>query len=81
LKFVVDLHVPESQHTIAALAKPLVSPNVVGLLIAMLISIDFDHDLFSEAGKVGKVGPDRNLATKFRTIQLAAAQPVPQPPF
>ena len=60
--------------------KPI-SPRVVEELIAVVVAIHFDHHPGIQAGEVGEVGADRNLASKLASHQLPAPQPVPKPPF
>jgi len=72
---------PEPQHPKAHLAQPVISPRVVDELIAVVVAIDLEHKPCLQAGEVGEVWANRNLAAEFASQQLPAAQAVPEPPF
>jgi hypothetical protein len=59
----------------------VISPRVIDKLIAVVVAIDFDHQPRVQAGEVGEVRPNRNLASELESHQLPAAQAVPEPPF
>jgi hypothetical protein len=77
----IDLGHREPQHAKAHLAHPVISASVVEELIAVMLTIDLDHQPCVQAGEVGEVGADRNLASKLASDQLPAAQAAPEPPF
>jgi hypothetical protein len=77
----IDLGYREPQHAKAQLAQPVIPPRVICELIAVVITVDFDHQRGVQAGEVGEVRAYRNLASKLATHQLPAAQVVPEPPF
>lgn len=77
----VDVDYREPQHAKARLAQPVISSRVIEKLIAVVFTIDFDHQPCLQAGEVSEVGADWNLASKLASHQLPAAQAVPQPPF
>jgi hypothetical protein len=78
---VVDLGHREPQHAVAHMAEPAISPRVIDGLIAVVVAVDFDHQPCLQAGEVGEVGADGNLASKLAPHQLPAAQAVPEAPF
>jgi hypothetical protein len=67
----VDLGNPEPEHAKAHLTEAAISPGVVGELFAVVLAIDFHHQLGFQTREVGKVGAERNLPAKLEFIQLA----------
>jgi len=81
LDVLVDLGNPEPEHAKADLTKPAISPRVVSQLLAVVLAIDFHHQLGFQAREVGKVGAERDLPAKLESAELAPTQAVPQPPL
>jgi hypothetical protein len=68
--------VPESQYTIALIAKKLVPASIVyGFVV--LPSIHFKNQSFLDAKEIHYVRPYGNLPTKPHTEQLAFPDPAP----
>jgi len=72
--------VPEAEHAIVLLAKPLVARPVM-LIHHMLPAINFDDDPPVSAYEVDDIPSDRLLPDEFEPAQLAGTQSVPQQQF
>jgi hypothetical protein len=57
------------------------SARVVDQLIAVMLAIDLDHQPGLQAGEVGEVRAERELARELVVQQLPAAEAAPEPAF
>ena len=70
--------VPEPEHVVSCIAQKLGSILVAGQFVCMLGTIDFDNQLRLWAEEIGEEWTDGMLTAELESIELAAAQALPQ---
>ena len=70
---------PEADDPIALPFEPSRSHPIISLLQSMLAAIDLDDKARSGSQEIDDVGSDSDLAPEFHAVDLAVAQPVPEP--
>ena len=75
-----DLVVPEAEDCVAG-RFDLSRASGVSDAVSMLPAVEFDHQPCFDAGEVGDIGADQELAAEFCVFDLPGAQALPQDPF
>jgi hypothetical protein len=75
------LAVGDAEHLDAVLSEEGVAKSITSLATVMGRSVDFDGELGGHAEEVREVGANRKLAAEQETVELTAAQALPERPF